>query len=469
MILYKYRQDNDYTAKIFTSKEVWLSTPANLNDPFEAAFRMPDEKFKREKVSYMRQGQLAGFILASVRGMSNGKFFGLSKADNIALVRRFKKFETEDEAYSAFSSFMKEKTGNAPSDPEELFSVLQKQIASVGIFSLSELFDNSLMWAHYAGDHTGICIGFEVTDGSILSDKDRFLEVKYSDNVPELEDEFMTQLTISIDSRGRHLKTAHQIAFNDPTLQTTVSTKGKEWAYEREWRYVEPSAGAFAWPGPIVEMTFGLNCPKDRRDHYIKLAQENVPNDVRIYEIKTRPGTREFERVRIPSPIEEFSGEPTDESIEVVKVLLENRRYLKALSILQKLLQRMPERAELWRQKGIALGWCEDHAAALQCFEKATSLMPNHSSAWYQKGVALTEVGQLEEAIEAFKSARNLGLNDPSISFNLGGVLAALGEYKSAINELQLAKKCGHPRAENRIKLIESILNENPVNTAGLQ
>lgn len=460
MILHKYREDNEYTEKIFVSKEVWLSTPAKLNDPFEAALRMPHEETRRKTISQMRQSQISGFILSARRAMAKKQFFGLSKADTIALVNKFKGFKTEDEAYEAFANFMEARTGTRPSNPEHLFPTLQSQAASVGIFSLSEIPDNSLMWAHYARDHKGICIGFEVTHDGALSDEERFLQVRYSDVVPQLDEHFMTHLSVTID-KHRHIKTTHQVSFSDPTLRAAISTKGGEWAYEREWRYVEPSAGAFKWPGPIVEITFGLNCTHERREHYVNLVRDNVPNDVRFYEIRTKSGSREFERVRIPPLIEEFDGDPTADDIKEVEALLEARRYLKALSILEKVLKASPESAELWRQQGIAFGWCDDHATALECFEKSTFLQPHHSSAWYQKGVALTQLERYEEAIMAYKEARKLGLNDPSIAFNLGSIFMGLEEYELALKEIRLAKKCGHPRAENKLRLIEQFLASN--------
>jgi hypothetical protein len=452
MILYKYRQVNEYTAQIFTSKKIWLSTPAQLNDPFETEFHIPEEEFRAKIISEMKQGQLVGFIQAARYGMSKGKFFGMTRADTIRLVKRFTNFKTEGEAYSAFVNFIKAKIGNPPSNPEDLFSQLQEQIASVGIFSLSEICDDLLMWSHYADSHKGLCLGFEVTDGSSLADESHFLPVNYSGAVPHLEEQFMTELSISVDKRGK-FKTGNRISFSEPTLRATISTKGKEWDYEKEWRYVEESAGAFNWPGPIVEIVFGLNCPAKQREYYTELAKENISNDVRFYEIKKKPGTRELEKIRIFLPVEEIDLGAVI-SIEEIDDLLESRRYLKALPMLERLLEANPS-AELWRKKGIALGWCEDHLAALECFNKAIILQPNHASAWYQKGVALTQIGRFYDAIDAYKESRKLGLRDPSISFNLGSLLAALGQNQVALNELNFAKKCGHPRAAEKIRLLQ--------------
>lgn len=44
----------------------------------------------------------------------------------------------------------------------EFKSALKGEKSSYGICSLSEIANNDLMWAHYAGGHTGICIGVEV-------------------------------------------------------------------------------------------------------------------------------------------------------------------------------------------------------------------------------------------------------------------------------------------------------------------
>lgn len=456
MIVYKYRRDADTTANIFTSKKVWLSTPAALNDPFESELHPIDAEFRTAKVSEMKQAQLAGFLLTAKRKSTTGDFFGLTQTEVCELLDRFHKLRDIDEAYATYSEFIAQRIGNPPSDPEKVFSLFQEQMAAVGIFSLSGVPDHPLMWAHYAEDHKGLCLGFEVTDGSALADDERCLHVEYSDSLPKMGEGFRHELRISLDDRGQ-LKTTSRIAFSDPAVRAAISTKGSEWEYEREWRYVEPVAGEFDWPGPIVEITFGLRCPQERREYYLKLAQEFISNDVRFYEMRKVPSTKSLERVRLSLPPSRLGAAAAVPSIGEVERLLENRRYLDALPIVEQLLTGDPDSAELWRFKGIALGWSEDHLGALECFERAIALQPDLFSAWYQKAVALTVLGRYDEAIDAYSGAQRLWSGEPSVAFNLGAVLAHRERYEEALVQLKAAQQLGHPRAADKLKSVEAL------------
>jgi tetratricopeptide (TPR) repeat protein len=456
MIVYKYRRDADTTESIFTSKKVWLSTPAALNDPFESELRPIDPALRAAKTSEMKQAQLAGFLLQALGAKKTGGFFGLTKLEVAGLLDRFSTFSDLDEAYAEYANFIKGRIGNPPSDPEKMFSQLPAQMSGVGIFSLSEVPDNLLMWAHYAGDHSGLSLGFEVTDGSALASDEHCLHVDYSGVVPKLHENFHQQLNITLDSRGG-LQSSSRIAFSDPVLRAAISTKGPEWEYEREWRYVEPSAGAFDWPGPIVEITFGLRCAQERRDYYVKLAEEFIPNDVRFYEMRKVPDTKSMQRVRLLPPVVERVAAAALPSVTQLEKLLKNGRYIEALAMVDQLIAGAPGSAELWRCKGLALGWSEDHEAALSCFEQAISLQPDFFSAWYQKGVALMVLSRFDEAIDAYSEAKRLCAREPSVAYNLGSVLAHLKRYDEALVQLKDAKKLGHPRAAHKLKSVKAL------------
>ena len=88
----------------------------------------------------------------------------------------------------------------------------------IGIFCLTEFCDSILMWSHYANNHKGICLAFDMTipeDAFNLAGK-----VKYSDNYPSIKD----------------LSSAHF----EKNTKNTVFTKAKEWEYEEERRILRP-------------------------------------------------------------------------------------------------------------------------------------------------------------------------------------------------------------------------------------
>ena len=88
----------------------------------------------------------------------------------------------------------------------------------IGILSLSEVCDSTLMWAHYAENHRGYVVEFdglnEFFDRRRTAEDDHYLlrAVRYPTNRPRYRD--ITKL----DLAGVYL------------------TKGREWSYEREYR-----------------------------------------------------------------------------------------------------------------------------------------------------------------------------------------------------------------------------------------
>jgi hypothetical protein len=85
---------------------------------------------------------------------------------------------------------------------------------TTGILCLSTQWDNLLLWSHYAGMHTGICVGFH-------SDVDVFrvaFPVRYEEEFPLI----------------------HRPAdSNETMMQKTFLTKARCWEYENEWRVIK--------------------------------------------------------------------------------------------------------------------------------------------------------------------------------------------------------------------------------------
>ena len=455
-VLYKYRQDGSNTESVFTSRKVWLPKPAALNDPFEASLQPIDPAFGADTIEQMKQHQLVTFLLDARRSRGTRPFFGLDDAGIDALLARFGKFDDLDQAYTALREFITGDKGQPLSDPASLLSRLPAELAGIGIFSLSELADNELMWAHYATDK-GLNLGFEVAPGGVLADARRCLPVVYSDApIPALGVNFHSELRMTIDAHGQ-VSSRSAIPLSDPDLRAAITTKSTNWAYEREWRYVEPVSGAFDWPGRLVEITFGLNLPQARREHYARLARAFVPNPVQFHEMRRMPNMRVLQRVPVSMPIAAAGDLPPSATLAEIGRLLEAHDHHAALPLIERLLTMYPASAELWRCKGIAHGWADDAAGALDCFEHAIAINPADASIWYQKGVALTQLERFRDALQAYEAALALGASDPSIAFNMGGILAHLERYDEALVRLGQARRQGHPRAAARIEAVKAL------------
>lgn len=99
---------------------------------------------------------------------------------------------------------------------------LRRVLSDCSIFCVTEEYDNLLMWAHYAENHKGGVIKFlpiKEVDSPLLVAK----KVGYCLAVPSLE------ITDIIENKMENrLK----------IIDVITLTKGRDWAYEKEWRVV---------------------------------------------------------------------------------------------------------------------------------------------------------------------------------------------------------------------------------------
>lgn len=119
-----------------------------------------------------------------------------------------------------------------------------------GVFSLSGVNNNLLMWAHYANSHKGFCIGFNIEnllDSIFTLSKKAFnhKKVKYYSEYPELNFEVKNH-------------------FNNKNLEESIQhlyIKSDIWAYEEEWRLLSLDRNNFTVkfdPISIEYIYFGL-------------------------------------------------------------------------------------------------------------------------------------------------------------------------------------------------------------------
>jgi hypothetical protein len=132
---------------------------------------------------------------------------------------------------------------DAESDHGALELIVQ-HLNALGIFSLSEVPDDLLMWAHYAANHTGFVLEFDGEHAWFRAQRPKgddcgtLKKVSYAD---EPSSRYLAELK------------AHEVFY----------TKGKKWEYEREWRIIRPLAessmsprdGVFLFDVPATAIT----------------------------------------------------------------------------------------------------------------------------------------------------------------------------------------------------------------------
>ncbi|MFQ2150970.1 DUF2971 domain-containing protein [Aeromonas jandaei] len=116
-------------------------------------------------------------------------------------------------------------------DSEQTRDVLNSLLNSHGIFSVSETPRSTLMWAHYADEHSGLCIGF---DEDIFSNKVIPKGGRYE--IAGLKPNKISYDNYRFD-RQTEIKNSTQML---DSIKKHLLTKSDDWIYEKEHRWIVP-------------------------------------------------------------------------------------------------------------------------------------------------------------------------------------------------------------------------------------
>ena len=262
MIFYKY-----VTAEridILQNRLIRFTQPKLLNDPFEARpnFHATKEGFAREFANAIRQDS---------RTWEECRRETQTNLDRQAFADRLE--ENPDNAAQLYRSLgweppLSELLGKSYGLPERLYELYNR----VGILSLSETPDNRLMWAHYAGDHTGFVL---MLDGS----HDFF---KGDDLSPKIAKGFAKP------ERVEYRLERPRTSIEDPPREILL-IKDFDWKYEKEWRYLKhiddaaklcgdstlPVALFRLPPKCIMGVILGYNSSEDLQNKVVALRHDD--------------------------------------------------------------------------------------------------------------------------------------------------------------------------------------------------
>lgn len=136
-----------------------------------------------------------------------------------------------------------------------------------GIFSLSKTNDNILMWSHYAKNHTGIVIEFDVLEDI---------------------DFFTTPLNVSYQKSYQPLD---YLSDRKNAVIRTVSLKSHLWEYEEEVRVVKDNFGLVSIaPKAIKKVYFGCEANSSDIQKVKSICRQSGLPHVKYYKASVRFG-----------------------------------------------------------------------------------------------------------------------------------------------------------------------------------
>lgn len=196
MKLFKYVQPE--RIDILRNQYIRFSQPYAMNDPFES------QPFYTDHVDINPFLQLAKFSKIVQHYAQTGE-----------------KLETEIAEYE-----------NERKKPEK--NILSWYInINLASLSLTTKYDDLLMWAHYASNHSGFVIELE-TQHPFFTDSSRYLyKVPYNNNRPTIT---LVECEALVSEMAHCLKTRKTIRPAIAEQLISIFRKSEHWLYEDEWR-----------------------------------------------------------------------------------------------------------------------------------------------------------------------------------------------------------------------------------------
>ncbi|WP_085908265.1 DUF2971 domain-containing protein [Kiloniella majae] len=248
--LYKYRslgtnEEIDQTRSIFENKEIYYSCPPQFNDPFDCYPTYSWQATKKEARAYIQK-------LVDIR---NPELKPTKRRQQIDLTLR---------QYILLS--------NSPDKQKLIEKEFIDNYRRKRIYCLAKRSDNILMWSHYGGYHSGICLQFNSRPSSYFF---RAQKVIYGNDRPIINP--------GLDG--------HMEKFEKALL-----SKSKAWSYEEEWRMTEINLS-----GQVTEVPNKSFPTRDLRgvilgakvsEDHEKMVREwvsNYPTDIQIQRAKLCP------------------------------------------------------------------------------------------------------------------------------------------------------------------------------------
>lgn len=205
-VLFKFTKINKNLLKSLVNSEIYFSRPDSLNDPFDC--RVDIQKALENAIS--KSLSPSRERLETFRGMSSF----------------YKKLQSDLEKIGVCS-----------------FSLELKELAS------------SLMWAHYADNHRGICLKYRFPVSFFDTRADHILGVDKIDyGINPLSDWFLEKA----------LKMKSFEEFSEKLITKVLTVKAKPWNYEKEVRIVRRTKGPEVIDREYLkQVCFGLKTSED--------------------------------------------------------------------------------------------------------------------------------------------------------------------------------------------------------------
>jgi Protein of unknown function (DUF2971) len=261
--LYRYRSlENEREFKNIERQQVWLSSPFCFNDPFDSSFSILHREFRltesAQRENIARLSQIVGDKLSESEIEELAKFLDNSDERFTSLFQ--KAFpEEQPESANAMLAIRPIVEAYRSKHVQELNQFVKQNIS---VCCFCEARDSTLMWSHYANQHHGCCVEFDVRRLFVPDGIGFLFPVVYKDKLFDVTRYF------SATAAGGGNNLAAMIA---------ACHKDKAWAYEQEWRIVLLSAypeGQNSLSIPVKSISIGVRTGRTDQERLFEIARK---------------------------------------------------------------------------------------------------------------------------------------------------------------------------------------------------
>ncbi|WP_152912534.1 DUF2971 domain-containing protein [Candidatus Rhodobacter oscarellae] len=264
--LFRYRSlRNSYSIqeieKVLERQQIFMASSDWVNDPFDfkpvyekSSLRKINQRIKantpnRKGISRQRMSELGG------RKLSRSEYRELTKPTKKAplLLAKLEDYASRE--------------------------TLKRLKSESLVTCFSEIGDNIPMWSHYADQHSGACLEFDVEVDKRHDATEVPWRVLYTDDRPTLSTLDMMIFSDRHETQ-RHKTGSDRNESKSRVLEKLFLAKSIDWSYEREWRFFEyPGVGARYKKLPCLKLaaiTLGLRASDSKIEEILRRFGESV-------------------------------------------------------------------------------------------------------------------------------------------------------------------------------------------------
>ncbi len=134
-----------------------------------------------------------------------------------------------------------------------------------------------------------------------------------------------------------------------------------------------------------------------------------------------------------------FIHNPSENVQEKAERLIKQKRYIEAVKLLEKDLDRKPQNFDAWWLKGTALCHLQYYNDALDCYQIALKINPSVASLWQNSGLLLAAMDQPQQAIDMYNRALEIDPDDVQLWISKASLWAEMGKYPKALATIDRA------------------------------